>query len=196
MNRLLRYFFQGLLVILPVVLTIYLLYLVLVKLNGFFFWIGKKLASEETAWITSLLGFVTTVGFVVIAGIFASNFIGKAMVKLVEGMFQRLPLVKLLYGSIKDLLSAFVGDRKSFDRPVLVSLTGSGDAKVIGFVTRDSLDFLGIDDHVAVYLPQSYNFAGNLLMFPKDRLIPIDAASSDVMTFLVSGGVSGQDDDD
>jgi uncharacterized membrane protein len=112
------------------------------------------------------------------------------MFGLTEKIFTRLPVVKILYTSIKDLIGAFVGDKKSFDRPILVTAP-EGGAKALGFITRDSLELLGLTDHVAVYFPQSYNFAGNLIIYPRDRVSPLDADSSEVMAFILSGGVSG-----
>ncbi len=98
----------------------------------------------------------------------------------------------MLYNAIRDLVEAFAGEKKKFDKPVLVTLGTSSYAKVIGFMTRESLDNLGLKDHVAVYLPQSYNFAGNVLIFPKEAVTPLDIESSEVMTFIVSGGVAGK----
>ena len=76
------------------------------------------------------------------------------------------------------------------DQPVTVAVTEEGSTRVVGFITRESLEGLGLADHVAVYLPQSYNFAGQLLLVPRSRVQPIEAASSEVMKFLVSGGVA------
>ena len=84
-----------------------------------------------------------------------------------------------------------MGEKRRFDQPVLVSLTPGGHGEAVGFVTRTDLEFLGLLDHVAVYFPQSYNFAGHLLVFPKDQVRPLEAESSEVMAFIVSGGVSG-----
>jgi len=72
-----------------------------------------------------------------------------------------------------------------------VTLNPEGSAKAIGFVTRKDLSMFGLMDHVAVYFPQSYNFAGHLLVFPREQVKPLGMESSDVMTFIVSGGVSG-----
>jgi uncharacterized membrane protein len=124
-------------------------------------------------------------------GFLTSNVVGKAVVRKAERWLERVPLLKLIYGSIRDLISAFVGDKKRFDRPVAVSLVAQSSAKALGFVTRESMDELDMPGHVAVYFPQSYNFAGNLLLFPRDQVERLDASSADVMTFIVSGGVSG-----
>ena len=104
----------------------------------------------------------------------------------------KAPFVKLLYTSIKDLIEAFMGEKRRFDQPVLVSLSPGGHGEAVGFVTRTDLEVLGLLDHVAVYFPQSYNFAGHLLVFPKDQIRPLEAESSEVMAFIVSGGVSGR----
>ena len=76
------------------------------------------------------------------------------------------------------------------DKPVLVRLTGESEARLVGFVTQESLDRLGLPGYASVYFPQSYNFAGNLVVFPSSQLEPLDAASADVMAFIVSGGVT------
>ena len=89
------------------------------------------------------------------------------------------------------MIEAFAGEKKSFDKPVLAALAPKGSAKVVGFVTRDSLENLGLEDYVAVYMPQSYNFAGNVLLFPKEAIQPLNIESSEAMAFIVSGGLSG-----
>src|SRR5690606_17310753 len=99
--------------------------------------------------------------------------------------------VKLLYSSIKDLVGAFVGNKKTFEQPVAVMLSETSPVRALGFVTRDRAAVLGYPDHVAVYLPQSYNFAGNLVLVPKKCVEPLTVGSSELMTFVVSGGISG-----
>ncbi len=106
----------------------------------------------------------------------------------VDRLMSRLPLVKMIYTAVKDLIHAFVGEKKGFTRPVSVSL--GGGVKAVGFITSDSLERLGMAGMVAVYLPQSYNFAGNLLMVPKEQVAPVDGDSGDIMAFIVSGGIA------
>ncbi|MCK5171917.1 MAG: DUF502 domain-containing protein, partial [Planctomycetes bacterium] len=115
----------------------------------------------------------------------------KKLFALLDATFKKLPLVKLLYSAIKDMIEAFAGEKKSFDKPVIVELTPAGP-KAMGFVTQQSLDFLGLHDHVSVYFPQSYNFAGSVLIFPANQVKPLEVDSADAMTFIVSGGVSGK----
>ena len=88
------------------------------------------------------------------------------------------------------MLNAFVGEKRRFDKPVLVSLTADGSVKVLAFLTSDSLTSLGIAGHVSVYMPQSYGFAGHILVVPADRVRRIDADASQVLAFIISGGVT------
>lgn len=186
MKKLIKYFLQGLLIFAPIALTVFAI-----------IWVVSLIDQYLTIKISEDFsirggGFVLILILLPVLGFLASNYFGQKLVQLIDKLFTKLPLIKLLYNSLKDMINAFAGDQKSFDKPVLVNITGSDEgAKLIGFVTRDSLDFLNIKDHVAVYFPQSYNFAGNVLVFPSKNITPIDADSADVMTFIVSAGVSG-----
>jgi uncharacterized membrane protein len=136
------------------------------------------------------LGILVTLSLVTLIGLFTSNVIGKRVFQLTDRALSGMPLVKLIYTSIKDLIRAFVGDHKSFDRPAAVALTPGG-ARILGFVTREGLHMLGMPEFVAVYFPQSYNFAGQLAVVPREQVELLDAPSAEVMTFIVSGGISG-----
>ena len=176
--RLLRYFVRGCLVSVPLVIT------------GWVVWTTLTFIDRLLPIGIPGVGIVVTLSLVTLIGLFTSNVVGKRVFQLTDRALSRMPLVKLLYTSIKDLIRAFVGDHKSFDRPAAVALTPGG-ARVLGFVTRDGLHMLGMPDFVAVYFPQSYNFAGQLAVVPRDQVELLDAASSEVMTFIVSGGISG-----
>ena len=113
------------------------------------------------------------------------------MVESTDRALKRLPLVKLIYTSIKDLINAFMGDKKSFNRPVAVTVNPATGLKTLGFITRDGLHALGMPLHVAVYFPQSYNFAGYLAVVPREHVETLDVNSAELMTFIISGGISG-----
>jgi uncharacterized membrane protein len=187
MKFLLRSFFRGLLFVVPIALTIYILKEIFVRLDSLIDaenWFGMNVPG---------LGLAIMVILITVIGAIASSILAAWFVKLVDRLFQKIPLVKLIYGAIKDLLEAFVGDSKKFDTPVLVSLGEEVGGEVLGFITRRDLAWLGREGSVAVYFPQSYNFAGNVVLFPGERLSAVDADASDVMQFIVSGGVSGGD---
>ena len=183
MKKLTKYFFKGLLIFVPIVLSIFVIVWAFTRLDGLF---GKIFKFSIPG-----LGLVVVLAVITVTGFLASNFIGKKFFNLVDKIFAKLPLVKLFYSATKDFIEAFTGDKKSFDKPVIVELVPGGP-KVMGFITRDNLGKFGLSDHVAVYLPQSYNFAGNILIFEKKAVSPLDIDSSSAMTFIVSGGVAGK----
>jgi uncharacterized membrane protein len=172
------YLLRGALITGPLVATLYVLYFIF------------RTVDELVPIGIPGLGLLFATVLVAVVGYFSSNVIGSGILESIEHGVRRVPFVKLVYSSIKDLVNAFVGDRKRFDKPVLVRL-GSADVQVLGFVTRDTLGRLGLPEHVAVYLPQSYNFAGNLVIVPREAVQPLSVPSGELMTFVVSGGVSG-----
>jgi uncharacterized membrane protein len=184
MKKIVNYFLKGLLVFVPIVVTIFVIIWAFTGLDNVF----RKLLKIPIPG----LGILATIGAIFLIGFLASNFVGKKLFGIVETIFTKVPLVKLLYGSIKDIVEAFAGEKKKFDKPVVVSLTGGDGPKVAGFITSESLENLGLNDYSAVYLPQSYNFAGNVLLFKKESIQPLDIDSSKAMSFIVSGGVSGK----
>jgi len=176
MRMLARYFLQGCLVTVPVVLTIYAVYV---------------LAHEINALLVPLpgLGIVLSLVGITAIGALASNVLGRTLVRKFERLIGRVPLVRLLYTTARDLLQAFFGDERSFDRPAVVALTADGETRAVGFITREALPELGMPDHVLVYFPQASNFAGNVLAFPREREQPLDVDAARVMALVVSGGV-------
>jgi len=179
MRRLLNYFLRGLVLVAPLAITLYVCWVVFTRIDG---WLGLPIPG---------LGFVITIVLITLVGFLGSNLITRGMVAVVDQTLGRLPFVRLLYTSTKDLLNAFVGEKRRFDKPVLVRVSMQSDARMVGFVTQESLERLGLPGYASVYFPQSYNFAGNLVVFPLTHLEPLDAASADVMAFIVSGGVTG-----
>ncbi len=178
MSRLLNNFFRGVVLLAPLAFTVYVCVRVFATIDG---WLGIPIPG---------VGFVATVALITLFGFLASSFITRQMLSVVESVLERLPFVRLLYSSTKDLLNAFVGEKRRFDKPVLVAPFASGEARALGFITQETLSSMGMMEHVAVYLPQSYNFAGSLLIFPTSAVTVLDAESADVMAFIVSGGVT------
>jgi uncharacterized membrane protein len=178
MRALIKYFLRGLVVVAPVAITIYVCYLVFTTVDQ---WLRIPIRG---------VGFLVTIVLITVLGFLASNFLTRSLISLLEEPLNRLPFVRILYSSTKDLLNAFVGERRRFDKPVLVDVIPNGHARALGFVTQESLARLGLERHVAVYFPQSYNFAGQLLIYPSDVVKPVNADTADVLAFIVSGGVT------
>ena len=176
MRTLIRSFLKGLLIVVPVALTIYIV------------WFGVTLLDGIVDAPFPGFGLLVVTAGITLIGLLASNAIGRKLVELLEKGFSKMPVVKLVYSSIKDLMGAFVGDKKTFDRPVMVQMADG--FRVFGFITCSTFDDPKLYNHVAVYLPQSYNFAGNLVIVHRDRVESIDADGAQFMAFVVSGGVA------
>jgi uncharacterized membrane protein len=176
---LIQSFLNGLLVLAPVAVTAW----ILVQL---FQAIDELLPLPDT--VAPGVGFALVIGIVIAVGVLASNLLAAQALELSDRLLARVPFVKLVHHSIKDLTEAFVGREKRFDRPVLVTL--AGELEMIGFVTRDDLGELGLAERIAVYVPQSYNFAANLVIVPRSRVRPLDKPPSEVMAFVISGGLT------
>jgi len=179
LKRLVGYFVRGCLVSAPLGLTLYILYAILHAIDH---WLPIGIPG---------VGLLLTLCLVTMVGMLTSNVIGRSVVDATDRALKRLPLVKLIYTSIKDLINAFMGDKKSFNRPVAVTLNPANGLKTLGFITRDGLHALDMPLHVAVYFPQSYNFAGYLAIVPREHVEALDVNSAELMTFIISGGVSG-----
>ena len=181
MNWLIKNFLRGLVVIVPIAATIWILYRA-------FTWLDAILGDTFLRWRAPGLGILVLLVATIVVGALASNFIGRKFVQLTDALFTRAPLVRIIYAAVKDLLEAFVGDKKRFDRPVAVALTDA--VTTLGFVTQNDVSFLRMSDRVAVYLPFSYSMAGVLLVVPASRVTPLDNDSTSIMALVVSGGVS------
>ena len=181
-----RYFLRGLIVVVPIAATAIAVRWVFVEIDT---WVNvEPLLNRRIPGA----GIVLTAVAITLVGFLASNFATRWMFSALEDLLEHTPLVKLVYSSLKDIMGAFVGEKKKFDRPVMIALTESSDVATIGFVTRTALKELGLAGHVAVYVPQAYNIGGNVVVVPKGRVKPLDADPSKVMAFVVSGGVTGE----
>jgi uncharacterized membrane protein len=197
LRKFFQYFLQGLVVLAPIAITVY-------AVTGLFNWVDgfipNLLNTIFPNWIEEDangkvkkipgLGFVIVIGFVVLVGWLSSMFVVGKLVDLLDKVLEKTPGIKFIYSSVKDFFEAFAGDKKKFDKPVLVNLNGP-DVWRIAFVTNESAAQFGMEDFVVVYAPHSYNISGNLFIVPKDKIkqLPADISASDAMKFAVSAGV-------
>jgi uncharacterized membrane protein len=178
MTRLLNYFLRGLVVVAPLAATIWVCVTIFETIDS---WLGLSVPGA---------GFLVTIVLITLIGFLASTILARTIGTEFDKVLARLPFVRLLYSSAKDMLNAFVGEKRRFDKPVLVSLTADGSVKVIGFLTADSLAALGAADHSTVYMPQSYGVAGHILVVPSSSVTRINADAPEVMAYIISGGVT------
>jgi len=174
-----RYFIEGLVLIAPISITVYALFWVFELIDGL---IPLKIPG---------LGLLSILVFITLVGLIGTTIIAKPILAYYNRVFERIPIIKILYTSIKDLMSAFVGQKKKFTEPVLVKISKDSDTEKLGFITEKDLTVLGIDKgKVAVYFPISYNFSGDLFIVPIENVTPIHASPTEIMKFIVSGGVT------
>ena len=174
-----RYFLRGLVIVTPAALTLWVIW-----------WAVSSVDRMLDVGIPGAGILVTVIG-ITLVGVLASNLVTRGVVNALDRLLERLPFARLLYTSTKDLLNAFVGEHRRFNRPVRARLDAAGHVWTLGFVTAEGADRLAMPGFVAVYLPQAYNFAGNLIVLPAGHVEPVEGDAAEVMAFIVSGGVSG-----
>lgn len=172
----LNYFFKGVLIIVPLAFSIYVIYSVVSTVDGIID-LGFPGA-----------GFVVTIIALAFVGLLVTSFITEPIYNYLDKLLNRMPIFKLMYSSVRDLLEAFVGEDKKFNEPVLVEL--SEGVKQVGFLTQNNLNNIGLEDDVAVYFPFSYSIAGKVLIVNKSKVSPLRMKAADAMKFAVSGGVT------
>ena len=197
LKKLLQYFFQGLIVLAPIGITLWVVV-------GLFRWIDGFLPNLINSLFPDLLekdaagnlrslpgfGFIVVVALVLLVGWISSLFVVGRLVTLLDTVLEKTPGIKFIYSSVKDFLEAFAGNKKKFDKPVLVNVDGT-DIWRIGFITQQSSDEFGLKDHVTVYVPHSYAISGITYFVPKEKIKPLPSISAaDAMKYTVSGGVT------
>lgn len=179
LRRILRYFLGGMLFIVPILATTYFIVTSLVWVDNLLQLPYRGLGVAIIVIAITLMGWLTSILFF------------KTATDWFDHLVNRIPFVKLIYSSIKDILSAFVGDKKTFNKPVLVTINKDNQLYRIGFITQNDLTDLGLNDMVVVYFPQSYAVAGDHYVVPKSNIKPLNVSGPVAMKFIVSGGVSG-----
>jgi len=202
LKRLLQLFFQGLIVLAPIAITLWVVV-------GLFQWVDGFLPNLINSLFPSVLdknldgslrkipglGFVVVVVLVLFVGWLSSLFVVEKLVSVFDTVLEKTPGIKFIYSSVKDFLEAFAGNKKKFDKPVLVNVDASGVWR-IGFITQPTTSDFGLPDHVTVYVPHSYAISGITYIVPKTNIKILDNVSAvDAMKYTVSGGVTDVHDD-
>ena len=184
LTSLLGFFLRGLVFIAPIFITYAIIRWVIQTLDSFL------------PLGTPGLGILVMLVSITVFGYLGSKLFYQPIFEWFESLLEKTPGVKFIYSSIKDMLEAFVGDKKRFTEAVMVQMNESGLIK-IGFITARDLSSLKQDellkDYVGVYFPHSYNFSGNHFLVKKDKVTPLNVNSTEVMKYVVSGGVTDLD---
>jgi len=186
MKRITQYFLQGVLLVAPVAIVFYIIYSLFITVDGLLIdkleiIIGFKIPG---------LGIIISFIFITLLGFIGETALIIPVKKGFHKLLEKIPVLNLLYSSLNDLFSAFVGKEKKFNVPVKVLFNKENNLWKLGFVTRETMEPIGNEDLAAVYFPHSYNFSGELYLIPTERIIKIDISPAEAMKFIVSGGVT------
>jgi uncharacterized membrane protein len=185
-KRLGSYFFQGLLIIGPAFFTFWAIY----QIFDIFDSNTKPLFERLFHFSFPGIGILVFMAFITLVGFAGSTVIIRPLMTLIENLLEHTPLVKDIYSSFKDFISAFISNKKKFDRPVMMELGKGLGVYRMGFITQDDLTEFDVLDRVAVYCPDSYGFTGNLYIANKELVQPLpNVGSAHVMKYILSGGV-------
>jgi len=184
-------FVTGLFILIPLLVTIYILYLVVVSMDSFIAPIVKGITVQLTgrALFVPGTGLVLLIIIAYLIGVGVSNYMGKKLLTYGEGLLRKIPFVKGIYSSVKDITDAFSSERReSFKEVVLAEFPVQGSF-AIGFITsRTRID--ADKTMCSVFIPTTPNpTSGYLLMIPEDRLIFLDMPVDRALKYIVSFGI-------
>lgn len=197
LRKMLKYFIQGVIILAPIAITVWAALAAFNFIDGLIpnliHNIAPNLIGVDDAGNPRRipgLGFIIMIGLIVLVGWVSSNFLMGSLISFFDQWMERTPVIKFIYTSTKDFFEAFAGDKRKFNKAVLASVYAS-DVWIVGFLTDEEMSKFEMgSDHVAVYVPQSYNFAGQLYILPRTRVKKIDAITSgEAMKYAVTGGV-------
>ena len=193
MRKILTLTMSGLVTVLPLALTVYVIWWLVHTLEA---WLRRALIalgmSPEHYWPG--LGLIFGFGLLLLVGSLVNAYAGKILLNYWNEFLGRIPFVKTLYGGFRDVVSLLPsgsGEKRDLQRVVLARF---GDVHAIGFVTREDVPSVlhphGGQDWVTVYLPMSYAFGGYTIYLPRDRIEPLDISVEDAMRLAITAGLT------
>jgi uncharacterized membrane protein len=180
LKKIFNYFIQGIIILAPIGITAYLLYWLFDKVDG----ILRPYLNIPG------LGFVIIISFVILVGWISSNYLMGRFINFFDHWLEKTPGVKFIYSSTKDFFEAFAGDKRKFNKSVLINVFAD-NVWIIGFVTDEELQKFELGaEMISVYVPQAYNFAGQLYLLHRDRVKAVENITpGQAMKYAVTGGV-------
>ena len=195
LKGLLQNFLQGLIILAPIVITIWALTSLFNFVDRILPDIFESVIPRFAEYYLPGMGFIVALLIIFLVGYVSSSFVVGKLVELFDSVLEKTPGIKIIYTTLKDFFEAFAGYKRKFDKSVLVAINAT-DVWQIGFITQQEVREFGLNEFVAVYVPQSYAFAGHLYFVKRERVKPLtDISSADAMKFAISGGVTNIDED-
>jgi uncharacterized membrane protein len=194
MKYLNQIFFKGLIVVLPITLTFYLLYWASINIESLFASMIRLLLGQDL-YIPGL-GIVVTIIFVFCVGLLVNNYFTGRILSWLTQFLEKMPLIKAIYNPLKDLMALIPGRSNEKEKPqrvVLVQLEHLG-VEVMGLVTRESLDEIKDPSKVSVYVPFSYMLGGMTLIVSRDKIKIVDIPVDQALKLSVTAWIKAQED--
>ncbi|MFX3623467.1 MAG: DUF502 domain-containing protein [Ectobacillus sp.] len=190
MKHWLKHFLNGILTIVPILLIVYVLFTVFTFLDGL---LGNAIKSYVGEAYVPGIGILVTIVFLTFLGWLSKHYMINGILRIIDRLFRKVPLVKTLYTSIQDILQSLLGEKRSFSKVVLVTIPGTS-MKSLGFVTSEELHTLyePLQEYVAVFIPQTFQVAGITFLVPKSDIEVLDIKPEDAMKFILSAGMTNQ----
>jgi uncharacterized membrane protein len=188
MKSILKNFINGILTIVPIILVIYVIYKTFLFLDGL---LGNTLKPYLKEDYIPGIGLLTTIILITVLGWLSTKYISGKIIRLIDILLDKIPVVKTIYSVIKDTVQSFLGEKKSFSKVALVVIPGT-KMRSLGFITSEQLEefYSPLKDHVAVYIPQTFQVAGFTFLIPKEQVEIIDVKPEEAMKFVLSGGMT------
>lgn len=183
-----KIFFRGFITLLPIALTIYIVYSAVLILENLLGSVLQAVLGPD--FYVPGLGFVLTIAVIFLFGLALNNYIAERVGKVFEQTLRRVPFLSTVYNPLKDLMNLFAKKKDAgFQTVVLVDL---GHARMLGIVTRENfrdLSELNLTDTVAVYVPFSYALGGYTFLLPKSQVTPVNVPIEKAMSLAITAWV-------
>lgn len=189
-NKLKNYFLTGVVSLVPVVITGFLVYFIVSKIGGVWYTLFKNVPYVNTlpTIVIDIIGVVISFILILFAGYFVSNIIGRYIYNLGERILHRTPLIKSIYSSAKELTNTLFMNKSSFSRVVFVEFLHEGQY-TLAFVTSDTWS-INDEESVTLFMPTSPNpTSGFFIVVPKNKVIETDITVEEALKLLVSSGM-------
>jgi len=188
MKSIVKNFINGILTIVPIILVVYVIYKTFLFLDGL---LGNTLRPYLKDDYIPGIGLLSTIILITVLGWMSTKYFSGKIIRLIDILLDKIPVVKTIYSVIKDTVQSFLGEKKSFSKVALVVIPGT-EMRSLGFITSDQVEdfYSPLKDHVAVYIPQTFQVAGFTFLIPKEQVEIIDVKPEEAMKFILSGGMT------
>ncbi|OCA90830.1 hypothetical protein A8F94_02855 [Bacillus sp. FJAT-27225] len=190
MKSLAKNFINGIIVIVPIIIVVWVIYKTFLFLDGL---LGNLLRPYMAESYIPGIGLLLTVALITFLGFLSTRFVTGKLIGLIDRLLEKIPLVKTIYSVIKDTVNSFLGEKKSFSKVALITIPGT-EMKSLGFITSEELESLHepLKEYIAVYVQQTFQVAGFTFLIPKDQVEILDVKPEDAMKFILSGGMANK----